>query len=169
MKGSIRFNNAVNAEVDTDGSEITSVVNLVDGSSLSNNYVEVFEGTANELYHLPLTDSYAELHAKEILRDLTIVYEIDLTIFGGETLTINETAQTMGGGSSVFVSNILDSEGSLSGMIGVTNTRLVGGGPENIVYFSSLKSVTNGVITDMTAYAESIPVKTYIYHHPMPA
>ena len=34
MKGSIRFNAAVNAEVTTDGTQITRCVNLVDGSEL---------------------------------------------------------------------------------------------------------------------------------------
>lgn len=161
MKGSIRFNNAVNAEVDTDGSEITSVINLVDGSSLSNNYSEVIEGNLAS----PFGDyTRAEIDAMLRNNSITITGIVDasalsmgtisLPFFGCSSLLEHLTA--------AIYAPLLDSN---TGDWACINWYSYDNAPDS-QYFAVFQ---NGTTTNLTSYMANLPTEFTIYHHPMPA
>ena len=161
MKGSIRFNNAVNAEVDTDGSEITSVVNLVDGQSLSNNWVETIEGTLDA----PFGD-YTRAEIDALLRDgsITLKCVADGTVLSMGTINIPFFDVTPLGEhvTASIYAELLDGNTGDWAMLDWYSY-------DNSADAQYFKVYQSGTETVLTTYMSSIPTVLTIYHHPMPA
>ena len=168
MKGSIRFNNAVNAEVTTDGTAITKVVNLADGSEYggANNYVETITGTAGSIFAdmgyddaiaLALDISYLE---KKI--NASVLFDIDASqVIGshvlGQVLSPNIT------GNNIAVFKICDIGTNLDTGAFV-ECRVPQGGPSQ---FKAYQYVSGNWV-DVSNVFETLPITLTIYHHPMP-
>lgn len=165
FKGGFAFNNEaakVEVEQEADGT-LVSCINPVTGKSLAGgeNYVETFEGTAAELLRADVNFTTDFVNA---LRDgnISIVIDMDLTAFSFPSITLNIFPRgSVGIGQNITVGD--DINGTTCS-IRAGNIDLETGS----LYCDSLLLITNGVTTDGTKYASSIPTVTTIYHHPMP-
>lgn len=169
MKGSIRFDNDINIEVDVDksaeeGAKLTSAVNLVDGQELGGeNYSETYEGTAAALF--TNTDIGMDVDEfVEAIRDhnASIRVSYDLSAMGLPEPVVMEGYYDKNLGS-VMVSTIQVYNGNADGFFG----EYAGNHPD-VLAVGALYQISGGTAVEMTASAAAIPAITTVYFHPMP-
>lgn len=170
MKGSIRFDNDINIEVDVDksaeeGAKLTSAVNLVDGQEIGGaggNYKEVITGTAAAPFgDYSAADLATALYNNDIHADISldgsalgITTEIILPVNNfDETpdfISARSLALTFSGGTPTAIYQATDLGWNLDGSL----------------RFAAMYA--GGTLTDVSAYGSVIPTVLTIYHHPMP-
>ncbi|MBO7093589.1 MAG: hypothetical protein J6W33_01610 [Spirochaetia bacterium] len=172
MKGSIRFDNDINIEVDVDksaeeGAKLTSAVNLVDGQELGGaNYSEVFEGNGNAIFGDEGLSGYSDedQFISDIKNDnIYIVIDFDLTALTGVHIILPVSCDI----DTPIATNITISADATT-VDGVSAGFGIVGGEQFNLNVGFLAGVLNGVITDITSYAATIPTRTTVYYHPMP-
>lgn len=170
MKGSIRFDNDINIEVDVDksaeeGAKLTSAVNLVDGQELggADNYKEVITGTAAAPFgDYSAADLATALFNNDIHADISldgsalgVTTEIKLPIFCYEEQPEHLSAS---GVSFTFSSEWVP--------YAIYQATSLGWNLDGSLKFAVMYA--GGTLTDISAYGSVIPTVLTIYHHPMP-
>ena len=154
-------------EVDDSGAA-TSQVNQDTGDEYvgAGNYSETYEGTGNALFGNDGLSAYTteeQFLADVVNGNIYVVIDFDLTSLTGvhlilplycdidaliaTNITVNPDGTTVDGASALF---------------GIVE------GDEFNLNVANFAGVINGVITDVSSYAPTIPTRTTIYYHPMP-
>lgn len=160
FKGGFAFNNGpakVVVEQAPDGT-LVSCVNPVTGQGLNaGNYSETYEGTAAEI----VIETEALLPNLVREGNASIYFTFDMTALGIPvpiTVMVNRAV-----GMHLYCDNINYTESGLSGMY----AEMEFSQGQHIIA-AELLSITNGVITDGSAYASSVPTVMKVNYHTMP-
>lgn len=163
MKGSIRFDNDINIEVDVDksaeeGAKLISAVNLVDGQELGGgggNYKEVITGTAAA----PFGDYVlADLKADLIAGNISMMMSIDATALSAGTITGPIYAEES---SLLYMDGAYFPNDSTLAQAYAAFWDPSDDMPYLVMY-------AGGTVVNATTYMSAMSSVLTIYHHPMP-